>query len=335
MANAKSVPHSVLVTGANGFVGKALCELLVGRDMHVSAVVRNSVAVQDARFDYISVGDIDGNTDWHTVSMHSLQGRRAVLENIDCVVHLAARVHVMNETASNPLDEFRRVNTYGTEKLARDAASAGVKRFIYVSTIKVNGEETVDLPFTEQVNRAPVDPYGLSKWEAENILRQISLETGMEVVIIRPPLVYGPGVKGNFLTLLKLVSKGLPLPFARVTNKRSLVALDNLVDLIRECIVNPAASGETFLVSDGEDLSTADLVVAIAHGMKKSPRLIPVPVWLINIGASLVGKQEMANRLLGSLQVDSSKAYRLLGWRPPQTVGQEIERVVHWHNMET
>ncbi len=316
----KTVAHNVLVTGANGFVGKALCELLFAHGMTVTAAIRNEASMQNDRFSSIPVGDIDGNTRWDEA-----------LKNIDCVVHLAARVHVMKETASSPLAEFRRVNCDGSGKLARDAAAAGVKRLIYLSTIKVNGELTDGEPFTEQVNSAPLDPYGVSKWEAENLLRQTASETGMEVVIIRPPLVYGPGVKGNFLTLLKSVSKGVPLPFALVNNRRSLVALGNLVDMIRECVANPMAANETFLVSDGEDLSTAELIKCIAKAMGRSPRLLPLPPqWLI-AGASIAGKKVLADRLLGSLQVDSGKAARVLGWQPPQTVAQGIARVVDWY----
>jgi len=311
---------TILVTGANGFVGKALCELLVDNGMLVKAAVRSDVSKLDDRIDYISVGEIDGETDW-----------QAALANVDVIVHLAARVHVMNETASDPLNEFRRINTVGSNKLARDAAMSGVKRFIYLSTIKVNGEETHTIPFSEQVNNVPTDPYGLSKWEAENNLRQISAETKMEVVIIRPPLVYGPGVKGNFNTLLKLVAKGVPLPLAGVENQRSLVSLGNLVDLIRECIVNPGAAGETFLVSDGHDLSTAGLISVIASEMGKSPRLIPVPLWLLNIFAAILGKKMVARRLLASLQVDVSKAQEILGWSAPYSVEHEIAKTVDWY----
>ncbi len=315
--------RSVFVTGANGFIGQALCRLLTDSGISVRAAVRNSAGMLDDRIDYISVGGIDGDTVW-----------QEALADVDCVVHLAARVHVMNETVSDPLQAFRRVNTAGSEKLARDAAEAGVKRLVYLSSIKVNGEETWDTPFTAQVDRPPVDPYGLSKWEAEKSLRQISADTGMDVVVIRPPLVYGPGVKGNFLTLLKLVSKGLPLPLGAVKNKRSLVALDNLVDLIKECIVNPRAAGETFLVSDGEGLSTADLIKMIALAMGKTPRLIPVPLPLLNVGAAVIGKRAVAKRLLGSLQVDSSKACQVLGWHPPCSVEREIEQVVEWFKRE-
>lgn len=312
------VVSSVLVTGASGFVGKALCRLLVESNMSIKAVVRNSDSTGGVVV--IPIGEICGETDWQDA-----------LVGVDCVVHLAARVHVMNETEADPLVAFRRVNTLGTEKLARDAANAGVKRLIYLSSIKVNGEETTDTPFNEQVAQPPVDPYGLSKWEAENSLRQISAETGMEVVIIRPPLVYGPGVKGNFLTLLKLVSKGLPLPLARVKNQRSLVSLGNLIDLIRECIVNPQAVGETFLVSDGKDLSTSELIRVIAAGEGKSPRLMPVPLWLLNAGAIMLGKKAIATRLLGSLQVDISKAHRILGWVPPYSAENEIRKVAEWY----
>ena len=311
---------SILVTGAGGFVGKALCDLLVDNGMSVRAVLR-STAVEDSVIDCISIGDIDGNTDWSSA-----------LEDIDCVVHLAARVHVMNEESSDPLEAFRRVNTAGSEKLARDAAKAGVRRLIYLSTIKVNGEQTYDIPFNEKVELAPIDPYGLSKWEAENSLRKVSAETGMEVVIIRPPLVYGPGVKGNFLTLLKLISKGVPLPLASVKNKRSLVALSNLVDLIRECIVKPCAAGEAFLVSDDDDLSTAELIKVIAQSMGKSSRLVPVPLSLLSCGAAVIGKKAIAARLLGSLQVDTSNTKRVLGWKPPYSVEYEIVRVVSWYN---
>ncbi len=306
----------VLVTGANGFVGQVLCQLLVDKGISVKAVVRSS----ESHAGSISIGEINGDTNWQDA-----------LIGIDCVVHLAARVHVMNESAANPLNAFRHVNTAGSEKLARDAAKAGVKRLIYLSTIKVNGEQTYGVPFNEKVEHTPVDPYALSKWEAENSLRRISIESGMEIVIIRAPLVYGPGVKGNFLTLLKLVSKGLPLPFASVKNKRSLVALSNLVDLIRECIVNPRAAGEIFLVSDGEDLSTAELIKVIALKMGKPSRLIPIPLPLLNVGATIIGKRSVARRLLGSLQVDSSSAHRVLGWVPPYSVEHEIDRVVDWH----
>lgn len=313
---------AVLVTGVNGFVGKALCRLLIDNEFQVISAVRNHADndTQGQVVDIHSVGNIDSKTDWITA-----------LQGVDCVVHLAARVHVMNETAADPLGAFQCVNTQGTEKLARDAAKLGVKRFVYLSTIKVNGEETTDEPFSEQIGAPPIDPYALSKWEAEKCLRQISLETGMEVVIIRPPLVYGPGVKGNFLTLLKLISRGVPLPFRAVKNKRSLVALDNLVDLIRECVVNPRAAGEVFLVSDGRDLSTADLIVVIASAMGKSPRLISISPTLLNFGANISGRRVLARRLLGSLRVDSSKANRILGWTPPRSIEGEIKQVVAWY----
>jgi len=310
---------NVLVSGANGFVGRALCDLLISHEMNVSAAVRGNAARKKG-LNSVSVGDIGADTDWCSV-----------LEGVDCVVHLAARVHVMNETNADPLEAFRRVNTAGSEKLARDAAKMGVKRLIYLSTIKVNGEQTYDVPFNEKIEYPPIDPYGVSKWEAEKCLRQVSAETGMEVVIIRPPLIYGPGVKGNFLTMLKLVSKGFPLPLACAKNKRSFIGLSNLVDLIRECIVNPRARGQTFLVSDGEDVSTAELIKVIAASMGKSSPLVPVPVSLLNLGAAIVGKKAVARRLLGSLQVDSSHVRQVLGWLPSDSVEHEVERVVAWY----
>jgi len=310
----------VLVTGANGFVGKALCELLVDHGFFIRSAVRSNDSMQNNGADFTVVGDIDCNIEW-----------AQALEDVDCVVHLAARVHVMNETASNPLEAFRLVNTAGTEKLARDAAKAGVKRLVYLSTIKVNGEETYDVPFNESAGLPPTDPYGLSKWEAEVSLQQISAETGLEVVIIRPPLVYGPGVKGNFLTLLKLVSKGVPLPLALVNNKRSLVSLGNLTDLIRVCIVSPHAAGEIFLASDGRDLSTTDLIELIASGMGKRSRLVPVPLSLLYFGALVTGRRSVAKRLLGSLQVDASHVNKVLNWTPPYGVEVEMNKVVDWY----
>lgn len=313
----------VLVTGANGFVGSALCKVLQDSAISVKSAVRNESAVKLHDADYITVGVINGSTDW-----------ASALAGIDCVVHLAARVHVMNETTPNPLEEFRLVNTLGTEKLARDAVAAGVKRLVYLSTVKVNGEETTDTPFTEHVAQAPADPYGLSKWEAEQSLRKISAETGLEVVIIRPPLVYGVGVKGNFQALLKAVSRGVPFPLGSVENRRSLVSLGNLVSLIRECIVNSKAAGETFLVSDGQDLSTAELIAVIANAMGKSARLMPVPVAWLNFAASILGKKDVASRLWGSLQVDSTKAGEILGWNPPNSIESEIGQVVNWYRSQ-
>ena len=245
-------------------------------------------------------------------------------------MHLAARVHVMAERASNPLVEFRRVNVDGTLNLGRQAAAAGVRRFVFVSSVKVNGESTAaDHAFNAADIPAPQDPYAISKMEAEQGLRRIAAETGMEVVIVRPPLVYGPGVKANFAALMRAVQRGVPLPLASVThNRRSFVALDNLVDLLITCIDHPAAANQTFLVSDGEDLSTTDLLRRLGQAMNKPARLIPVQPSLLQLGANLLGKGDMAQRLLGNLQVDISHTRQTLGWTPPVSVDEGLRRAV-------
>jgi nucleoside-diphosphate-sugar epimerase len=243
------------------------------------------------------------------------------------VIHTAARVHIMDDSAADPLTEFRKVNTAGTLNLARQAADAGVKRFIFISSIKVNGEMTlVDQPFKPNDNYIPTDPYGLSKYEAEQGLLTIAKETGMEVVIIRPPLVYGPEVKANFSSMMKWINRGVPLPFGYINNQRSLVALDNLVDFIIHCIDHPKAVNEVFLISDGEDVSTSILLRKVAKAFGKKPKLIPVPVWLMTLAAKLIGKGDVATRLFGSLQVDSSKARELLGWKPVITMDEQLKK---------
>jgi len=242
-------------------------------------------------------------------------------------VHAAARAHIMKDDAVDPLAEYRRVNVAGTLNLARQAAAAGVKRFIFISSIKVNGERTSKgQPFSSHDAASPEDCFGIAKHEAEQGLRELSTETGMEVVIIRSPLVYGPGVKGNFASMIKLVGKGLPLPLGAVHNKRSLVALDNLVDLITTCIDHPGAANQTFLVSDGEDISTTKLLQGVAQAMGKPSRLIPVPASVLQFAATLLGKKAVAQRLLGSLQVDISHTQKCLNWTPPFTVKQGLQR---------
>ncbi|AOF87746.1 3-beta hydroxysteroid dehydrogenase/isomerase family protein [Hydrogenophaga sp. RAC07] len=246
------------------------------------------------------------------------------------VLHLAARVHVMDDPSADPLTAFRQTNTAGTLHLARQAAAVGVRRFVFVSSIKVNGECTAaGQPFTATDAPAPQDPYGISKMEAEQGLRQIAAETGMEVVIIRPPLVYGPGVKANFASLMRAVQRGIPLPLASVThNRRSFVALDNLVDVLITCVDHPAAANQTFLVSDGEDLSTTDLLRRLGHAMNKPARLFPVPPSLLQFGANLLGKGDMAQRLLGNLQVDIDHTRNTLNWTPPLSVDEGLRRAV-------
>jgi nucleoside-diphosphate-sugar epimerase len=249
------------------------------------------------------------------------------MARVNVVISCAARAHVMNDEAGDPLTAYRNVNTAGTLKLARQAATEGVKRFIYISSVKVNGKSTTDSHrFTTHDTPSPEDAYGVSKHEAEQELKALAAETGMEVVIIRPPLVYGPGVKGNFASMIKLVEKGLPLPLGAIHNKRSMVALDNLVDLIITCIDHPAAANQTFLVSDGHDVSTTELLRGVARAMGKPSRLIPVPAPLLQWGAALIGKQDMARRLLGSLQVDISHTQECLNWNPPLTVEQGLRR---------
>lgn len=307
----------VLVTGANGFVGSRLCRLLSACDYVVRAALRHSCP-QDvlAVLEQVAIGDIDPGTQWD-----------AALQDVDCVVHLAARVHVMDETAVDPLAEFRVVNVVGTINLARQAAAAGVKRFIYLSSIKVNGETTqTGRPFTADDPPAPKDPYAISKAEAERGLMKLASSTRMEVVIIRPPLVYGPGVKANFRSMMRWLNRGFPLPLGAIHNKRSLVALDNLVNCIITCIEHPSAANQTFLVSDGEDLSTTKLLQCMGQALGKPTRLVPVPARLLTMAAKLVGKPEFAQRLCGSLQVDISKTRELLGWKPPINIGDALQK---------
>ncbi len=306
----------LLVTGASGFVGKALSLEAFERGFRVRAVSRSYLALP-AAIECVAAGDIDGSTDWIDV-----------LKGCDVVVHLAARVHVMNETNADTLVAFRKVNVEGTLTLARCAVAAGVRRFVFVSSIKVNGEVTQPgQVFTADDVPAPEDAYGFSKAEAEAGLMQLAEETGMEVTIIRPPLVYGPGVKGNFYSLLVWVGRGLPLPLGCVTrNRRSLVALDNLVDLILICAEHPNAANQKFLVSDGEDLSTTELLRRIAKALKRPVRLLQVPTALLVAVGSLLGKREVVQRLLGSLQVDITKTCELLDWKPPVSVDEGLVR---------
>ena len=309
---------SILVTGASGFVGKSLCAELFQQGHVIVAAVR-SANTQIDDFERVIVGSIDSATDWS-----------ATLRNMDIVIHLAARVHVMDDSAVDPLAEFRKVNVEGTLNLAKQAAKAGVKRFIFISSVKVNGEQTIkNKPFLETNIANPQDAYSVSKYEAEQGLMRIAGETGMEVVIIRPPLVYGAGVKANFASLLRIVKRGLPLPLGSVTNnRRSFVALDNLVDLIITCIHHPNAANQTFLVSDGDDVSTTDLLrkMAVAQGVPS--RLLPVPVPLLNLCAKLIGKQTIAQRLLGNLQVDISHTQKLLNWQPIISLEEGLRRAV-------
>jgi len=305
----------ILITGATGFVGSRLLEHALQQGFPVRRALRR--AVDDAVVGDLVVGDLTPDTNW-----------REALRDIEVVVHLAARVHVMSDKVADPLVEFRKVNTDATLNLARQAAQSGVKRFIYLSSIKVNGEETEPgESFSPDDEFVSTDPYGLSKYEAEKGLLALAKNTNMEVVIIRPPLVYGPAVKANFASMINWVSRGVPLPFGAVRNQRSLVALDNLVSFIIHCLTHPKAANEVFLVSDGEDVSTTELLQQVAKAFGKKPFLIPVPVDLMKFAANILGKGDVANRLFGSLQVDSSKAKKLLGWKPVITMDEQLKKI--------
>ena len=310
-----SHPVSILVTGFTGFLGNGLLSKL--GQMHNVCILGACRSEQSlVGSPSIVVGDINSNTDW-----------RSAVNGQDIVIHLAARVHVMSDKSSCPLTAFRMTNVAGTLNLARQAASTGVRRFIFISSIKVNGECTpLGMPYRADAQPQAADPYGISKLEAEQGLRALAAETGMEVVIIRPVLVYGPGVKANFLSMMRWLHKGVPLPFGAIHNRRSLVSLDNLVDLIVTCINHPGAANQTFLVSDGEDLSTTELLRRMGTALGRPARLLPVPSWLLDTGAALLGKQAFSQRLCGSLQVDISKTQELLNWTPPVGVDEALRR---------
>ena len=317
----------ILVTGSTGFVGGAVTQRLLQERSFggVVAAVRSSLQQPPAEHLKVKLCDLGPLTDWSDP-----------LEGVTGVVHCAARVHVMQDATRDPLQAYREVNVQGTLTLAGQAAAAGVRRFVFISSIKVNGESTQPgKSFFADDIAAPLDPYGVSKMEAEKGLREIASQTGMEVVIIRPPLVYGPGVKANFLAMMRWLSRGIPLPLGAIDNRRSLVALDNLVDLIVTCIDHPAAANQTFLVSDGEDLSITDLLRCMGRALGKPARLLPVPPALLKAGAALVGKPELAQRLCGSLQVDISKTRELLGWTPPISVDEGLRRAAEGFWRET
>lgn len=304
------------MTGANGFVGRALCAVLAAS----GRAFRRSVRAPHPDFPgAVPVGEIGPDTDW-----------RSALEGVHCVVHLVSRTHVLRETAPDPLAEYRRINVQGSLALAQQAVRAGARRLVFMSSIKVNGESTAK-PYTEDDPPRPEDAYGASKLEAEQALARVAAGTGLEVVVLRPPLVYGPGVKGNFLRLLDLVARGTPLPLASIDNRRSLIHVGNLADAVVRAVDAPQAAGKTYLVADGEDVSTPGLVRALAQALGVRARLLPCPTALMRIGAALTGKEGEIARLTGSLQVDSAKIRRELLWRPPFTLTQGLAQTARWY----
>jgi nucleoside-diphosphate-sugar epimerase len=307
----------VLLTGASGFVGTEVLRVAQSRGIPIRPVFRSKEFISE--LGTVTISSLASDTNW-----------RVAVSNVDVVIHCAARVHIMDDQEANPLKAFREVNVQGTLNLARQSAEAGVKRFIFISSVKVNGEATQPgRSFNADDIAAPEDAYGISKAEAEAGLRLLSDQTGMEVVIIRPPLVYGLGVKGNFSSILSWIARGLPLPLGAVTsNLRSFVGLDNLVDLILTCVDHPNAANQTFLVSDGEDLSTADLLRKIGLALNQPVRLISVPIKVLSFASNLFGKRAIAQRLLGSLQVDISKTCTLLDWSPSFSMDEELRSTV-------
>lgn len=338
---------NILITGTAGFIGRLLCDKLIADGYQVRGAARGSVQLTalPSGVEGVLVGNIGPETNWHKA-----------LDGIDVVIHLAARVHVMDDLADNPLAEFRKVNTVGTLNLARQAVVAGVRRFVYLSSVKVNGEspgnrcrdhgsgvrgqENTDIrgqedelkeAFSEKDAPEPQGPYAVSKWEAEQVLKEIADETGLEVVILRPPLVYGPDVKANFLRLLKLVGQGIPLPLASVYNRRSLIYLGNIVDAIVACIAHPKAAGQTYLVSDGEDVTTPELVRRIADALGRPARLFPLPTIILRFAGKFFGRKDIVERLLGSLIIDSAKIRNELNWHPPFTMQQGLREMAQWY----
>ncbi len=313
--------NRILITGATGFVGTAVCRRIIQTGWKVRSAVRS---LPDhvrlvAGTEVFPVGSIGPDTEW-----------AKALAEVDVVIHLAARTHVTREVHADPLKTYRLTNVEGTTRLARAAASAGVKRFIFLSSVKALGEGRV-APYTERDAAAPEDPYGISKWETEQALHRISRETGIELVILRPPLIYGPGVKANFLQLMGIVWRGIPLPFANVDNRRSFLYVENLVDLIGQCCYRPEAAGKTYLVSDGDDVSTPELITRIADCFCRPARLFPFPDGILRLAGRLSGRSASIERLLGSLIVDSSFVRRDLAWQVPYTLEQGLQDTVRWY----
>lgn len=316
-------PLNILVTGASGFIGRTLCAALVARGHRVRGAVREAGPRAAEGVESAAVGDIGPHTSWD-----------AALDSVQAVVHLAARAHVLRESEADPLAAFRRVNAAGTESLARAAARYGVKRLVFVSSIGVNGKVTHDSPFRPDDKPAPHSDYALSKWEAEAALWNVARDTGLEAVVVRPPLVYGPGVKANFLRLLRAVDAAVPLPLGSVRNRRSLLGVRNLVSFLEQSITHPAAAGETFLVADEEPVSTPELIRMLAELMRRPARLYRFPVAALRALAGAIGRRSLVDQLCESLWVDSSKAQRLLDWRPLVTLNEGLTETVTWYRKQ-
>lgn len=313
----------ICITGATGFIGKALCQKLIERN-DVLAIVRNlnnSALKKDKKLKLIEINDINENTDL-----------KSHFKGVDCLIHCAAKAHSMKKVTPKEIKDYQDYNVNLTYNLAEQAALANIKRIIFISSVKVNGEETrINSKFNHDDDPLPKDPYGLSKLEAEKILRKISARYNkIEFCIIRPPLVYGPGVKGNFLNLLKLISKGLPLPLGKINNLRSLIGLDNLVDLIICCISHPKARNQVFLASDCEDISTTDLINKLSKHMNKSIINFPLPVFLIRLAGKFFNKSSEVEKLVGFLRLDASHTRNTLGWAPPYNLDYGLSQTVNW-----
>jgi nucleoside-diphosphate-sugar epimerase len=309
---------NLLITGANGFIGRALISKLALEQNHfVRASVRKKTIQFSKQIEIIENMEASSNTNWADA-----------LSDIDVVIHLLARVHVMDDKVADPLLEFRNINVNATIVLANAAAKQGIKRFVFLSSVKVNGESTFHKSFSEFDVPHPQDAYAISKWEAEEALRKISKDTGMEVVIIRSPLVYGPHVKANFLKMMQYIKRGIPLPLGAIQNKRSLIGIDNLVDFIAMTISHPKAANQTFLISDDEDISTTDLLRRIGKYIGKPARLIPLHPKILSFLLNILGRQDFGDRLLGSLEVDITKAKKLLAWSPPKTLDEGLRATI-------
>ncbi len=320
LANSK---HSlrVLVTGANGFVGSSLCQMLQQQGHQVIGTTRTAHETQ--KNEYVITGELNANTNW-----------RDVLRGVDVVVHSAARVHVLYDTVADPISEFRQINVEASANLARQAIEAGARRMIFISTIGVLGNYSLK-PFCESDAPQPSNAYAVTKWEAEQKLAEIAKTSGLELVVIRPPLVYGPRVKANFYRLMDHVAKGKPLPFGRVVNQRDFVSVKNLSHLISVCLSHPKAAGELFLAADRESVSTPQLIRKLAQHFRVYPRLIPVPEILLHWGARLLQKERFYHSVCSSLQIDTAKAWQLLDWQPMQTLDEGLSETVAWYQQQT